>query len=154
MFDGRIHQLGAPPEIYHRPETATVAEFIGLTNFIAGKVTGIEGETLALETVLGPLRCRGRAPEPGRRDRLLAVRPEALQLGGQGPADPALNRLQGVVTARAFLGNLVDYRVEVAPSITLRVQGDPHMPFGVGDRVAVSFDPAATWSVPPRDAGG
>ena len=47
-----------------------------------------------------------------------------------------------------FLGNLVDYRVEVAPETTVRVQAAPQTAFGVGDRVHLAFAPAATWSVP------
>jgi putative spermidine/putrescine transport system ATP-binding protein len=155
MFAGRIHQLGAPPEIYHRPATATVAEFIGLTNFVEGKVTGHAGALLQLETALGPLRCQGTPPPPGARAvRLLAVRPEAIRLAAQPSADPTLNRLEGIVKARAFLGNIVDYRIAVSASAVLRVQGEPHEPFAVGDRVSVTFAPAATWSVAPREDGG
>jgi len=62
-----------------------------------------------------------------------------------------MNRLQGVVRARAFLGNLVDYRVEVASGVVLRVQGDPHAPFAVGDSVNAAFQPRSTWSVPARE---
>jgi putative spermidine/putrescine transport system ATP-binding protein len=167
MFNGRIHQLAAPQEIYYRPRTWMVAEFVGLTNFIEGKVVGQEDQLLVVDTALGTLRCGG--PVPGtdaKPERLIAVRPEAIQLRGRsgagasgagddvpGPrgADPTVNRLRGVVRARAFLGNLVDYRVEVAPGIVLRVQGDPHAPFGVGDPVDAAFQPRSTWSVPARE---
>ena len=152
MFSGRIHQLGTPREIYHRPATWMVAEFIGLTNFIEGTVAGQADEYLLLETRLGRLRCHGRAPESGARPtRLLAVRPEAIRLSRQPSGDPAANRLEGVVRALAFLGNLVDYRIEVAPGVVLRVQGDPHAPFDVGDRAHLAFHPDSTWSVPPRE---
>jgi ABC-type Fe3+/spermidine/putrescine transport system ATPase subunit len=124
-----------------------VAEFIGLTNFIEGKVAAADGGFITLETALGPLRCRGEA-SAGRATRLLAVRPEALQLSAEARGEAGLNRLRGVVRARAFLGNLMDYRVEIAPDVLLRVQGDPHAPFAVGDGVHVVFAPAATWSVP------
>src|SRR5262245_54183645 len=42
MFGGRVHQLAAPQEIYNRPQTWMVAEFIGLTNFIEGSIGGRE----------------------------------------------------------------------------------------------------------------
>jgi ABC-type Fe3+/spermidine/putrescine transport system ATPase subunit len=150
MFGGRIHQLAGPREIYHRPETALVAEFIGLTNFIPGAITGQDGDLLVLETALGPLRGTGRIPEAGEKSRLLTVRPEAIRASRQ-PGDARLNRLAGTVRAVAFLGNLVDYRVEVTPGTVLRVQGDPHALLGVGEPVHLAFDPAATWSVPPRE---
>jgi ABC-type Fe3+/spermidine/putrescine transport system ATPase subunit len=151
MFGGRLHQLAPPPEVYNHPATAMVAEFIGLTNFVEGKVVAVEGAVLTLETALGPLRCRGGATLAVHAARLLAVRPEALQLSASASTDGGLNRLRGVVRARAFLGNLVDYRVEVAPDVILRVQGDPHAPFAVGGSVHVAFAPASTWSVPAPD---
>jgi putative spermidine/putrescine transport system ATP-binding protein len=150
MFAGRLHQLAPPGEVYNEPATAMVAEFIGLTNFIQGKVAAADGGFITLETALGPLRCRGEACGE-RQARLLAVRPEALQLSGEARSEAGLNRLRGVVRARAFLGNLMDYRVEVAPTVVLRVQGDPHAPFAVGDGVHVVFAPTATWSVPAPD---
>jgi ABC-type Fe3+/spermidine/putrescine transport system ATPase subunit len=150
MFGGRLHQLAPPDEVYTHPATGMVAEFIGLTNFIQGKVVAAAGGFLTLETAVGPLRCRGEATG-GRMTRLLAVRPEALQLSTEPGGEAGVNRLRGVVRARAFLGNLMDYRVEVAPAVVLRVQGDPHAPFTVGDGVHVVFAPAATWSVPSPD---
>ena len=151
MFGGRLHQLAAPAEVYNRPATAMVAEFIGLTNFIEGKVAAADGDFITLDTALGPLSCRGNATG-GSSPRLLAVRPEALQLSADAASETrSMNRLRGVVRARAFLGNLMDYRVEVAPDMLLRAQGDPHAPFAVGDGVDVVFAPAATWSVPAGD---
>jgi ABC-type Fe3+/spermidine/putrescine transport system ATPase subunit len=150
MFAGRIHQLAEPREIYRRPETAMVAEFIGLTNFIAGEIAGREGDLVVLETALGPLRGAGRLPEAGEKSRLLTVRPEAIRASRE-PGPAALNRLTGTVRAVAFLGNLVDYRVEVSPGTVLRVQGDPHAGIGVGEIVHLAFDPDATWSVPARE---
>src|SRR5213594_340764 len=155
MFNGRIHQLAPPHEIYHHPQTWRVAEFIGLTNFIDGRIVGQDGDLLVLDTALGVLRCRGPAgsAETTKPERLIAVRPEAIQLtqGRAGAGDARRNRLPGVVRAHAFLGNVVDYRVEVAPGVLLRVQGDPRTPFAVGDHVEASFDPAAMWTVPARE---
>jgi len=150
MFAGRIHQLAEPREIYHRPGTAMVAEFIGLTNFIAGEIAGRDGDLVILETALGSLRGAGRPPETGEKSRVLIVRPEAIRASRE-PGPAAQNRLAGTVRAVAFLGNLVDYRVEVSPGMVLRVQGDPHAGIGAGERVHLTFDPAATWSVPARE---
>ena len=142
MFGGRLHQLAPPDAVYNRPATAMVAEFIGLTNFIEGKVAAADGDLLTLETALGPLRCRRRGDgRAGDADSSpCAPRRSSSRRRPRGDAD--LNRLRGVVRARAFLGNLMDYRVEIAPDVLLRVQGDPHAPFGVGDGVHVVFAPA------------
>ena len=157
MFNGKIHQLAAPQEIYNCPHTWMVAEFIGLTNFIEGNIVGREGWLFVIDTAIGTLRCEGAATvTDAKPERLIAVRPEAIQLsqrsgGGPRSSDPTMNRLQGVVRARAFLGNLVDYRVEVASGVVLRVQGDPRAPLAVGDAVEAAFQPRSTWSVPARE---
>src|SRR5215470_11345649 len=93
MFDGRIHQLGAPHETYHHPRTWRVAEFIGLTNFIAGDVVSREGEFLVLETPLGPLRGAGPMPAAGDESRLLTVRPEAIRASRQ-PDRACVNQIE------------------------------------------------------------
>src|SRR4030095_3657172 len=107
--------LAPPAEIYHRPQTWMVAEFIGLTNFIEGRIAAEDADTLVLDTALGVLRCArpgrlaGGAARAGdaKAERLIAVRPEAIQLAAQGAAaNPGANVLRGVVRARAFLGNL------------------------------------------------
>src|SRR6266436_947090 len=94
MFNGGVHQLAPPHEIYHHPRTWRVAEFIGLTNFIDGRIVGQEGDLLVLDTELGVLRCRGPAGSAettgasaqagsargrsgdAKPERLIAVRPE------------------------------------------------------------------------------
>src|SRR5262249_9696419 len=105
MFAGRIHQLAEPREIYHRPATAMVAEFVVLAHFIAGDLVGRDGEFLVMETALGPLRGAGRMPETSEKSRLLIVRPEAIRASRQS-GDAQFNRLDGTVRAIAFLGNL------------------------------------------------
>jgi putative spermidine/putrescine transport system ATP-binding protein len=109
MRDGRIEQVGAPEEVYAVPRTDFVADFIGVSNLLSGRV---------LSAVDGVVEWEGqrlRARLPGRaagQPVTLAVRPEKLLLVG-GPAGPeAANRLEGVVEVITFLGPVV--RVEVA----------------------------------------
>ena len=60
MRDGVILQMGAPMEIYERPATRFVADFIGESNVLEGRVTGVEEGVLLVETPAGGVRCRGR----------------------------------------------------------------------------------------------
>ncbi|MDR7453607.1 MAG: TOBE domain-containing protein, partial [Armatimonadota bacterium] len=60
-------------------------------------------------------------------------------------------RLAGVVRERAFLGNLLDYRIECAPDLTLRVQADPSRRYEPGERVELSFAAGDAWTVPAAD---
>ena len=86
MNEGRILQLGTPGEIYERPRTRFVADFIGQTNFLEVDVTGWDGTAVDVELPgSGPLRARmpdGIQPQ-GRMT--LAVRPEKISLLS-GPA--------------------------------------------------------------------
>ena len=79
MRDGVILQMGAPMEIYERPATRFVADFIGESNVLEGRVTGVEEGVLLVETPAGGVRCRGRGFGVG--DALcVAIRPEYLRV--------------------------------------------------------------------------
>ncbi|MBI4280530.1 MAG: TOBE domain-containing protein, partial [Armatimonadetes bacterium] len=100
-----------------------------------------------VETTAGRIRCREREGSARGGDVLVAVRPEALRLGRAPDGAAAENVLSGTVRARAYLGNLFDYRVEVGGE-TLRVQGHVKQPFAVGDRVALYFAAEDAWAIP------
>jgi putative spermidine/putrescine transport system ATP-binding protein len=95
MRGGRIEQLGPPTEIYSRPATAFVAEFVGLTNRLAGTVSGstvtVRGHDLPLVDLSTP---------PGPVTAL--VRPEAVTLASRDAE--ATGPLAGTVIAVTFLG--------------------------------------------------
>ncbi|MDR7541805.1 MAG: ABC transporter ATP-binding protein [Armatimonadota bacterium] len=144
MRDGRLQQIGPPEEIYRRPSSAWVAEFVGLSNFIPGRVAGRENGLLVVRTAAGTFTCAGQA-EAGA-DVLICVRPEALRFDDTYP-----NRLRGTVRERVYLGNLVDYRVEAPGGLQLRVQADPSWAVAPGATVNLSFDPSAAWAVDARE---
>jgi putative spermidine/putrescine transport system ATP-binding protein len=95
MRDGRLEQLAPPTEVYSRPATAFVAEFVGLTNKLAGTVSGttvtVRGRDLPLVDTATP---------PGPVTAL--VRPEAVTLATGGTDDGG--PLTGTVIATTFLG--------------------------------------------------
>src|SRR5438874_2284959 len=95
MKEGRLEQLANPTEVYTRPATSFVAEFVGLTNRLEGDVSGgrvtVRGVSLPL---VDPTTPDGRV--------VALVRPEAVTLGRHSSegADP----LVGAVIAPTFLG--------------------------------------------------
>jgi spermidine/putrescine transport system ATP-binding protein len=94
MNDGLLEQFSTPSELYHRPATAFVANFIGENNLMAGRHD--DGAT----TVLGrrvPFDGDGNAP---RGDVTLAVRPECLRVGEDGAG-----ALPAVVDQAIFMGS-------------------------------------------------
>src|SRR3989440_5624492 len=58
MRDGRVLQVAAPKELYERPVTRFVADFVGTNNFIAGVCRGVTGDQVLVDTALGLLRGR------------------------------------------------------------------------------------------------
>ena len=85
MRDGVILQMGAPMEIYERPATRFVADFIGESNVLEGRVTGVKEGMLSVETPAGGVQCWGQGFGVG--DALcVAIRPEYLRISRE-PVD-------------------------------------------------------------------
>jgi len=110
MRDGRVEQVGTPEEVYLRPATRFVAQFLGEANLL-------EGEGMAT----GHLRWGdyhlqvNRHLQPGRTT--VALRPEQVQVrwpGSTAPPAPAENRVHGIVAERLFVGTGTRLMVEVA----------------------------------------
>jgi spermidine/putrescine transport system ATP-binding protein len=145
MHQGRIEQLGAPRAMYERPATRFVANFLGTSNIIAGRV----GSSGAIE--LGP---EERVVVPGCRPGVeveLTVRPEktTLRPADDPPGDGA-SRLRGQVTEVVYLGTSTSYTVAATGGSTLTVYRQNLAPGGerepgVGDEVWVTWRPEHSW---------
>jgi spermidine/putrescine ABC transporter ATP-binding subunit len=101
MHNGLIEQLASPTEIYTRPRTRFVADFVGKVNVERGVLRECDAgmATIAVgETSLRALVCTGL---PSRSEVTLAIRPERLRLDPVGSG----NALPGNVTAKVFVGS-------------------------------------------------
>jgi putative spermidine/putrescine transport system ATP-binding protein len=104
MFDGQIHQVGSPADIYHRPATRAVAEFIGLSNFVEGEVLKKDGERVYLGSSIGEIVCRtDYAATVGQRATAM-IRPESIVLTTNDDATSFACR----VVERFFRGNVTE----------------------------------------------
>ena len=147
MRDGRVLQVGAPKELYERPRTRFVADFVGTNNLVAGRVAGRTGAELVVDTAVGQLRAVPSGPVGDRC--VLAVRPENVAIG-EGAASSGGNVVRGRVTFAAYLGSALRYDVEAGPGHTLKADiRDPwhHEPLALGREVALSFPASATLAV-------
>jgi spermidine/putrescine ABC transporter ATP-binding subunit len=106
MLGGRIEQLGTPREIYERPATRFVAEFIGASSVLRGRVTAADQVTLAGGE---EVRVRG-VPELRAGEAVeLAIRPERVRLA----AGAGENVVDGRVAAVVYQGVQTDLTVEI-----------------------------------------
>ena len=143
MNAGKVEQHGAPWDIYYRPKTAFLADFVGAVNLVPGTVQKLTGDEAVIAFGSRAIAVRvpsGLALAVGREVRL-CVRPEALALRPPS-ADPDGVRLPGVVARRAFLGDLMRYWVTVDGREWIVDQPDPG--------AAADFDGPVTVAVKPE----
>jgi spermidine/putrescine ABC transporter ATP-binding subunit len=139
MNDGVIAQLGTAQELYERPATRFVAEFIGESNVIEGTL-----ETASSLVSTDGLRFKvvgGRDDAVGRRV-ILVMRPEKLSLARQAADEQSI---RGVVRERLYVADFTRYRVEVAKElvITVKVQNNRSAVIAEeGEAVELFFNPA------------
>ena len=123
MNHGRFEQVGPPQEVYHDPQTAFVAGFVGEANKIAATVAAVNGPHLTLRTEAGT-ELKATAPASGLQSGQRAqvfLRPEAIGLS-MTPGDAGEDNVsQGTVTAVLFNGANSSVTVEDASGHALSV---------------------------------
>jgi putrescine transport system ATP-binding protein len=137
MHAGRLMQVGTPAEVYERPNTRFVAEFLGAANVLPitvrdGKIGLSSGMTVHAAT-----------PVPADAT-WLAIRPERVIIG----ASEAPNRLSGIVVQRSYAGETLTHVVRLADGSVLRAtaalrQGLNAAQVDIGDAVTLSWQPDA-----------
>jgi spermidine/putrescine transport system ATP-binding protein len=142
MNKGVALQIGKPQEIYERPASKYVADFIGETNFIDGVVKGQKDSTVEIDLPGTGLICveSSRSFTSGQQVSV-AVRPEKLRLNTQMENG---NNLQGRVEDVIYIGTDTHYGVRFAGGQKVRVREqnilqDHHEIVQIGDEAAVSF---------------
>ena len=122
MDAGRIIQVGEPDEVYERPKTRKIANFIGTINNFDGNVVS-SGKALVITCpkVSTPLKIPQETGLKEGEKATLAIRPEKIQMSKTAPKDRKLACLKGEVLEFAYMGNLSIYRVRVEGSKVVQV---------------------------------
>jgi spermidine/putrescine transport system ATP-binding protein len=145
---GRVEQIGSPREIYERPATAFVADFIGSLNAFELTVEELVGEYALMRLGEGEklVVAAGAGLRPGEEVRV-AVRPERVQVGPSGtPASDSGSRLEGKVAEIVYLGMYSQFHVETkAGRVVANRLADEGLSFEPGAAVAVSWDVDAAY---------
>jgi len=153
---GNIEQIGAPEEVYERPATEFVADFLGASNLLGGAVTAVEGGVarIALDGA-GEVRAHpDRLPQGAQRVKV-GVRPEKLRPLRRDEAEPTgANVVQGRVRTSTYLG--LGHQLEIdgpaATRLVVYVQNAGDEAPGAGADVRLCWRPEHTFVV--RPAGG
>ena len=112
MERGRVQQLGRPTEIYTRPATRFVADFVGEANFLPARVVGQDPAGLRVEVGPITITLEGRDATPGAAT--LVVRPEAVLIRPARPGTATQGALPGRVQRSAYIGAAGEYVVATA----------------------------------------
>jgi iron(III) transport system ATP-binding protein len=117
--EGLIEQIGTPVELYRYPRTRFVANFIGRANFVPGVVKGAEKGELVVQALGRTLQLAGvRDQHPVGHKVTLIVRPEMICI-----VEAA--KVMGIVRRASYLGDTIDYDVEVNGQLLTAVETDP-----------------------------
>ncbi|MBI3927964.1 MAG: ABC transporter ATP-binding protein [Armatimonadetes bacterium] len=146
MNRGKVIQMGSPEDLYLRPRSRFLADFIGLTNIFHARV---ESKDTALVTDSKEpflVKIGADLPAPGQSVSI-AVRPESIRLKANGAAE---NRLKATLSLKMFMGTIVKYTVacqglEFTVSVP-QAEADPRL--AAGDEVDISFSPAEVLVLP------
>ncbi len=143
MNQGHIEQEGNPRDIYDRPKTQFVMDFIGQVNYIEGKVVDVASDKTLVRALTSvgntPLQCtRLETTKPGE-DVLLCVRPQDMAIYKDKPSNKA-NVWQCTVKIAAYMGDHIEYEL-IHGDQKLKVSGPGSLPFKVGDSVYVELAP-------------
>jgi spermidine/putrescine transport system ATP-binding protein len=127
---GKIVQLGTPQEIYERPRTKFVAEFLGGCNVFGGKMT----TNGTLETAFGSLR----VAETGRDTGWWGIRREDLVLLNE-KGEVEENSVNGEIMDAAYTGAQIEYTLRVGNESVRALMPSHGVYWKRGDRVGIQF---------------
>ena len=140
MRDGRLAQIGTPAEIYERPNSRFVAEFLGAANILPVSVRSGGIELIGV----GPVHTGAQIPTATDGKLWLAIRPERVIVG----VSDAPNQVTGVVAERAYAGETLTHVVRLADGTLLRATATVRDGLGaqcvdIGTSVTLSWQPDA-----------
>jgi iron(III) transport system ATP-binding protein len=155
LAGGRLLEEGAPEEIYARPRSVVVAEFLGASQF-AGITRSSTERTIEVEWLFGRHavdRDDVLVDEPGTRVCILA-RPTFVEVSAAqpGPGPNGMRPVQGTVESVLFLGSHVQYKVRAGADV-VTAHRPPHEPrLAMGDSVFVQVNPQGIVVIPAAEA--
>ncbi|WP_219209407.1 ABC transporter ATP-binding protein [Variovorax boronicumulans] len=146
LQNGAVQQRGTPTEIYTKPVSKAVANFMGESNFIEGTLVDVGAHGFDIATPVGRISFHGRAAPHAGPAMVVAVRPENMRVDPAGSpvdrTDPDGVDFMGEVVHSSFRGNYLYYQVRCdAGLLSANVPFEAHRnALQPGDRARIRFD--------------
>jgi len=139
LRSGKIEQVGSPEEIYQRPRTAFVAEFLGGANMLPGIAGTFDGHRTEVASCGTTISIDGHVAKAGQK-LFVSIRPEALRLANASDRPV----LQAKLVLREFLGQIQRLHAALPDGTQIRVSTLGSLPVAVaaGAELAFAYDPA------------
>ena len=149
MRAGRFIESGRPEDLYARPSTTFVAEFLGAANLLRGEVRPVDPSSglTPIETKLGLLWSTVNLA-PGAAT--VAIRPEHLQITAVSPDGPRRNEIQCRLRTQSYLGQvreIVLAPVNAPEGFVLRARIPGDVPVEASDAVSIIVPPHSVWAI-------
>jgi len=145
MDAGRVVQVGTAEQIYNRPASRFVADFVGEANFITGRVTA-RGAACKVQTAAGDLTSACESCPPVGSAVLCCIRPERIAIApASGPASPAgVSSVAATIESATYLGEIRQYLCRLSNGDTWRVTvlADRSVELAPGAAVRLTIAPA------------
>tara|TARA_Y100000739_G_C20565650_1_gene445211 strand:- start:288 stop:1361 length:1074 start_codon:yes stop_codon:yes gene_type:complete len=150
MSDGKVSQIGSPTDIYEKPKSRFVADFIGRSNILSAKVDD-NGKVINAEG----LKLPNKQEKTQKTENFsVMIRPECVAISKSGSKESGrTTNIKGKITSTIYLGSIIQYDVQIdqGPSIVVTQNNTGLENFKalvIGDEVDVLFPDAATYVLP------
>ena len=142
MSSGRVEQLGTPSEVYERPVSSYIAEFLGVSNLMEVMVKSKTTDGMAI-VQLGSNELVAATPYPWPGPAMVSIRPERIKIVENGSHT---NTVRATVDRTVYAGPVLNVlvRIEDLNEIQVTVPNEGHMhPYRHGDQIDIHLPPEA-----------
>jgi iron(III) transport system ATP-binding protein len=155
MRNAVVEQVGTPDEIYRRPSSVFVADFIGRSNFLTVESAAKSRAGQAKIVVSGKkMDVAVQNKALASKKPVLLVRPESITVTSSKSQSKSMGKGEGRVTNVVFYGNHVEYTLDTHEGVIVSVVSDPIYDeiVPVGKIAKYSFDPSRAWLLPSESS--
>ena len=148
MFAGEMVQYGSPEDIFNHPKTPEIADFMGATNLIEGKVIRTNGSRCEVSVDTNTLWVETTSNPTIGTDLMITIRPEHMEFFDlDDPKKPTDNLLAARITEAVYHGGTVSYYIE-SGGIRMQARHRSTKTFPEGSEISVFLPPEHLWIFP------